>query len=210
MTWNFPRAATDDFVILALPKVGTTSIVRWREENNIENVPNEEKWWRSKGRRYETKDVFFIWRPPYERLLTGLNTAFNTLAWDIVQRDSPELRHAFRAAFDDFIIQHDFNSNENISDHTRLMSDSYLRRLSYVHLDQLDIFHTYLNKRYDQNYTPFPKINRGDKSDSTRKHVSTINDFKLLLKSHPQTSLAINARAAQDFLPNTIINVNEL
>ena len=197
---HFVRASSDRFSIFAVPKTGTTSIINWCHQNKL-------------NPKYQSADhdMYFIWRPPYERIVTGLNTGLNAIA-----KKSTKPRRAPKGPEDVYMEElqkfndtSDFDTIGSIKHHTVTITCPQFENVFWVHLDQLDLLPEYLNKKYDQNYKPIDHRNIGQvgRSQHSTSYYFTVSEFEELLKEYPQASLAIARRAAQDYLPPDLINL---
>ena len=202
----FCRASSDRFLIFALPKTGIRALEKWRQENNLS---------RSNSIDYdtETRDMYCIWRPPYERIVTGLFTAFSaTSAADIPdplvgEGDLERRRLSFIKHFNKFTETNDFDYNEFVQNHTLIRTRPLdpFKNMIWIHLDQLSLLHNHLNNKYNQNYTEIEQFNTKEYTADWGK--TSPEECKYMLKKNPNTTLAIAKRATIDFHPLEILNL---
>ena len=196
---------TDDFIIVAPRKTGSISVEEWAVEHNIDLIERHELE-SSIGNR----DVYCLWRPTYDRIITGLNMAFNILAWEEINEDTPELHAAYMRYLEEFACTLDFTSPEPVLYHTQLLQK--IENVQWIHLGQLRLFHLYLNQKYNKQYASFPHSNRGDGADLPNpQHTNLVKKLKLIdiLNDYPDILLAVQARVSADILPNSIINLKK-
>jgi hypothetical protein len=198
-------------LIHRLPKLGSTSLKHWLPDDiSVEPVVHR----------------YAVWRPSYERILSGLHTGFNTVAGSTIQKryrseiafNPPEEtlleyhKELYMDAYHAWCENMSFyDAPHKILEHTRLLPDMLNCDLyiQWIHLDQLDLLPTYLNNKHNLNLPPIDNKNN-TKTDNSRT-VSNLQPKAMLLglmKKNPNISLTIEKYSKNDYIPAKIIDIS--
>jgi hypothetical protein len=207
--YYFPRVASSEFVICAMPKSGSRSVLKWGADNKLIVIsPDDPAWYFP----MKNREIYMIWRPPYERLLSGLYMGLAISAGHNVSEEDKDKvikkKANFIEHFRKFAKSPDFSYNEYIYNHTRIRACPSFEEINWVHLNQLTLLPDYINKKYNHKYKKIDKLN--PKEEVADWGRTTFEEFKGMLDNYPNVTLAIADRAAQDFTPESIINFTNL
>lgn len=188
--------------------MGSTSINLWADENEIESANP----WKTNYKN-DPRKIYFIWRPAYERIVTGLHSGLADITYSRKRLRGAELQTRWWTIFNEFAENIDFESSQEIIHHTKILTPETFqaKNKTIIRMHQLSKFHLYLNELYSTQYSPFPHANpgiprRGLESDPPTC-LTSLFLFTELLKSHPDIIQAISARAAKDFIPLPILTL---
>lgn len=216
----------DKFILISSPKMGSTSIEEWAARSD--DIQSDDIQKSDINFETESRDIYAIWRDPFERIVTGLNTAFNLIAWNIVKEDSDDLYLEYLAQVAQFSDTLDFTGRSIVTErhgeltevfpiaiHTRVLQDTFLTsdRINWIRLEDLSKLHLFLNNKYESNYPPIGHCNKGDLSDNPNPETTNLTsfaEFQSLIEASPHIIEAITHRSQTDFMPNNFLDFKDL
>jgi len=202
----------DEFYVFSLRKAGSTSIQAWAEAQSIPVTDID---------FFNTsKNIYSFWRPTYDRILTGINTALNLMSWP--GQDTIACRVRFYHNLYCLIETRDMKTEHELNKHTKLLTEytgNAVNNITWIFMEDIGKFDQYIYAKYSKRYNPIGHLNAGSGDDwfNTNTFRTKSAEFGELIKvaaqiinKEPPFLEFLEEYASQDEIPDKVHTIQEL
>lgn len=204
------------FAFCFVPKVASTTLGAWHTIQFGEEVSLQNRYLIDSSQLNFNNPVYALWRPPYERIFSGLHTGLNALTnWEVgldVKKHKKEYIRQFDIWYKNGTFEYSAIEQNDIGKHTYLLQHIFVNvfdRVNFIHLDQIEYLHTYLNAKHNTNFVAIVDNLHKKEEYGTRLNMQPISLLHSLMYQKPEVYRALAAYAAQDYVPRKFLDISK-